>query len=283
MNRLVRDKNLKESAIHRSGKLPLKIYADDYVRYHWHDEYEFLLSEGDGVRCTVSGVQIELKTGCALLIQAGDLHAISSAGPQEITEIVVHPSFWADGEDSELFAGKLRFQSHFSAEDSVDSQIIERLFAIKELYRARTFGYEFQLKALFCEIFSIMLGHGRYRIETQNDAKETEASKNLFAYVHQHYAEDLSLEHLAQVSHYSKSYVIKLFKKNTGQTPVEYINRYRLDRAKALLKEPNHSVLDIALGCGFQNVGYFIRVFKDRFGVTPGVFRRELLKEISGN
>ena len=107
MNRLVRDKNLKESAIHRSGKLPLKIYADDYVRYHWHDEYEFLLSEGDGVRCTVSGVQIELKTGCALLIQAGDLHAISSAGPQEITEIVVHPSFWADGEDSELFAGKL--------------------------------------------------------------------------------------------------------------------------------------------------------------------------------
>lgn len=283
MNRSVRDKNLKESAIHRSGKLPLKIYADDYVRYHWHDEYEFLLSEGDGVRCTVSGVQIELKTGCALLIQAGDLHAISSAGPQEITEIVVHPSFWTDGEDSDLFWGKLRFQSHFSAEDPVDSQIIERLCAIKALYRARTFGYEFQLKSLFCEIFATMLRHGRYCIETQNDAKETEASKNLFAYVHQHYAEDLSLDRLTQVSHYSKSYVIKLFKKNTGQTPVEYINRYRLDRAKTMLKEAQHSVLDIALMCGFQNVGYFIRVFKARFGMTPGGFRREILKEVSEN
>ena len=281
MNRLARDKNLKESAIHRSGKLPLKIYADDYVRYHWHEEYEFLISAGEGVRCTVSGVQIELKAGCALLIQAGDLHAISAARPQEITEIVVHHSFWANEDEEELFSGKLRFQSQFFAEDPVDAQIIEGLCAIKELYRERPFGYEFQLKSRFCEIFAILLRHGRYRVETQNNAKETEASKNLFAYVHQHYAENLSLEHLAQISHYSKSYVIKLFKKNTGQTPVEYINRYRLDRAKALLKEPNHSVLDIALTCGFQNVGYFIRVFKDRFGVTPGVFRRELLKEVS--
>ena len=54
MNRITRDKNLKESAIHRSGKLPLKIYADDYVRYHWHEEYEFLYSDGGRAHCTVN-------------------------------------------------------------------------------------------------------------------------------------------------------------------------------------------------------------------------------------
>ena len=283
MNRIARDKNLKESAIHRSGKLPLKIYSDDYVRYHWHEEYEFLLSEGEGVRCTVSGVQIDLKAGAALLIQAGDLHAISADRPQAIKEIVVHPSFWASEDDAELFSGKLRFQTSFDAQDSVDAQIIEHLHHIQQLYTSKDFGYEFQLKSLFSDIFALMLLHNRYHIETQSNSKESEASKNLFAYVHQHFAENLSLEHLAQISHYSKSYVIKLFKKNTGQTPVEYINRYRLDRAKSMLKDSHNSILDVSLMCGFQNVGYFIRIFKEHFGVTPGIYRKQLCQKVSKN
>ena len=79
MSRTNQDKNLKESAIHRSGKLPLKIYADDYVPYHWHEEYEILYIEEGQAQCTINGVQICLEKGKALLIQSGDLHAFASA------------------------------------------------------------------------------------------------------------------------------------------------------------------------------------------------------------
>jgi len=281
MNRIIQDKNLKESVIHRSGKLPLKIYSDDYVRYHWHDEYEFIFSEGGGVHCTVNGNHVSLEPGTALLIQPGDLHAVSADGPQQVTEIVAHPSFWATEEELALFSGKLRFQTQFSPKDPADAAIVERLRGIKRCYNERGFGYEFRMKSLFSEIFAAMLAQGRYHVETQESAKGSDVSESLFSYVHQHYADDLSLERLAELSHYSRSYVIKLFKKNTGQTPIEYINRYRLDRAKSFLQDPKNSVLDVSLMCGFQNVGYFIRIFKSHFGMTPGVYRKELFKKVS--
>ena len=153
---------------------------------------------------------------------------------------------------------------------------------IRHCYAQKQFGYEFRLKALFAGLFATMLENNRYHVEEEHAASaETNVTRNLFSYVHEHYAEELSLEHLASLSHYSKSYVIKLFKKNTGQTPIEYINRYRLDRAKSLLKNKKNSILDVSLMSGFQNVGYFIRIFKAHFGMTPGVYRKEILKEIS--
>lgn len=272
---MIRDKNLKESVLHRSGKLPLKIYSDDYVRYHWHDEYEFIFSDDGCVHCTVNGVHMLLEPNTALLIQPGDLHAVSVEQPQRVTEIVVHPSFWATEEEDELFSGTIRFQTKFSADDPDDVAIVELLRQIKLCYKEKGFGYEFRLKSLFSDIFSSMLANGRYCVEKPEIGKEADASKNLFSYVHQHYADDLSLERLAQLSHYSKSHIINLFKRNTGQTPVEYINRYRLDRAKGLLKNPDNSVLDVSLMCGFQNVGYFIRIFKAHFGVTPGIYQKQ--------
>ncbi len=283
MNRIPRDKNLKESAVHRSGKLPMKIYSDDYVRYHWHEEYEFIFSEGSGVHCTVNGTHVSLEPDTALLIQPGDLHAISADGPRQVTEIVAHPSFWATEEELELFSGRLRFQTLFSPKDPADAAIVGLLREIKRCYVEQGFGYEFRMKALFSEIFASMLANGRYHIEKQESAAVTDSSKHLFSYVHQHYADDLTLEILASLSHYSKSYVIKLFKKNTGQTPIEYINRYRLDRAKSFLQDPKNSILDVSLMSGFQNVGYFIRIFKAHFGITPGIYRKEILKGVIRN
>jgi hypothetical protein len=201
MNPIKQDKNLKESAIHRSGKLPLKIYSVNYVRYHWHEEYEFIYNDGGPAHCTVNGTHVSLAADTALMIQPGDLHAVSVDQPQRVTEIVAHPSFWSGEEDGDLFSGNLRFQSRFSTDDPLDAKVIDRLRQIKQCYEEQGFGYEFRLKALFSEIFSLLLAGGRYQVETQANAKESDATKNLFAYVHQHYAEDLSLERLADLSH----------------------------------------------------------------------------------
>ena len=283
MNRTNPDKNLKESAIHRSGKIPLKIYADDYVPYHWHEEYEILYLEEGQAQCTINGVQICLKKGKALLIQSKDLHAYSSSnGTQNMHAIVVHPDFWASEDNDGIFSGNIRFQQEFSMERKEDRFFFDTVQQIRSCYAQKQFGYEFRLKALLAGLFATMLENDRYSMAEDHTApSETDTARNLFSYVHEHYAEELSLEQLAKLSHYSKSYIIKLFKKNTGQTPIEYINRYRLDRAKSLLKNKKNSILDVSLMSGFQNVGYFIRIFKSHFGMTPGVYRKELLQKVS--
>ena len=74
---------------------------------------------------------------------------------------------------------------------------------------------------------------------------------------------------LCRVSNYSRCYIIRLFKKHTGQTPVDYINSYRLAKSAELLSNTDMSVLDVSLECGFENVGYVIILFKKSYGTTP--------------
>ena len=102
----------REPVVHRSGDLPLKVYHTCYVKYHWHDEYEFLLSDEDGALCTVGGRKIVLNRGDCLMIQGGELHSLSMSLDKSITAIVVHPRLWS-GELVGTPPEALEFTAHF--------------------------------------------------------------------------------------------------------------------------------------------------------------------------
>lgn len=71
----------------------------------------------------------------------------------------------------------------------------------------------------------------------------------------------------------NKSSFCSFMRKQTGMTLSEYINNVRLDRAKEKLKHTDYNISEIALSCGFQNVTYFNRLFRARFGTTPKSIR----------
>ncbi|MGL5479384.1 MAG: helix-turn-helix domain-containing protein, partial [Clostridium sp.] len=73
----------------------------------------------------------------------------------------------------------------------------------------------------------------------------------------------------------SPSYFSRLFKKETGKTVISYINEEKIEKAKELLKNTYLPIINISLDLGFDDCGYFIRVFKKATGVTPKVFREE--------
>lgn len=95
-------------------------------------------------------------------------------------------------------------------------------------------------------------------------------------YIENNYSEDISLEKMASVCNVSSSYFSKLFKKEIGVNFSAYINNYRVDKAKDLLKDTDMSVLNIALDLGFEDCGYFIKVFKKIEGVTPNIYRQKV-------
>jgi AraC-like DNA-binding protein len=76
----------------------------------------------------------------------------------------------------------------------------------------------------------------------------------------------------------SKDYLSDIFRQELGLSPWDYLNRYRILHAKALLNSTNDSITNIALRVGFNDPSYFGRVFHEQVGLSPRAYKKNLLK-----
>jgi AraC family transcriptional regulator len=95
-------------------------------------------------------------------------------------------------------------------------------------------------------------------------------------FIEEHVAEQISLAELARLTRLSPIHFCRAFKRSVGLPPHQYQLRRRIERAKALLADPSHSVTSIALECGFSLPGGFATAFRRATGMTPSAFRRVL-------
>lgn len=94
------------------------------------------------------------------------------------------------------------------------------------------------------------------------------------SYMDGHFQEECSLDILSSQASLSKYHLLRLFKKETGRTPHEYLVSLRLRRAKELLTETGLSVEEISFRCGFSSSTAFIRCFRQASSITPASFRK---------
>jgi two-component system, response regulator YesN len=92
-------------------------------------------------------------------------------------------------------------------------------------------------------------------------------------YIHEHYAENIGRNEVAEEFYLTPEYIAKLYKKKTGNSLKDYINICRIDKAKELLKSGERNVSNIADMVGFDNYSYFSTVFKKSTGVSPKKYK----------
>jgi AraC family transcriptional regulator len=95
-------------------------------------------------------------------------------------------------------------------------------------------------------------------------------------YIHANLSEEISLEALALLTGLSAYHFLRLFKQSTGETPLQYIIRCRMEKAKELLAQTDLSVLEISLEVGYESQHHFISLFKRFTGVTPKYYRNSM-------
>ena len=93
------------------------------------------------------------------------------------------------------------------------------------------------------------------------------------AYVQAHSAEKFSLQAVADALFVNGSYLLRVFKANTGHTLLWYHNQVRCERAQALLAEGDASISEIGEEVGFVSSAHFSHVFRKMTGVTPTEYR----------
>lgn len=101
-----------------------------------------------------------------------------------------------------------------------------------------------------------------------------ELSQTIIRYLEKHFGEDITLDGLAELLGYNKSYLCVAFKKDTHSTIVDFLNMIRIRRAAELIVYSDHSLAQVADICGFTSVSHFTRVFVKYVGITPGQCRR---------
>ncbi|MDR1421157.1 MAG: AraC family transcriptional regulator [Treponema sp.] len=112
------------------------------------------------------------------------------------------------------------------------------------------------------------------------NVSEQEQFADLKIFLRDNLYRDISVEEMAEVMRLSRSHFTRLFGREMGMSPRMYLEDLRLKAAMGFLFEDNVSVKETAARCGIYDVNYFCRLFKKRYGVSPGKYKeRELRKK----
>jgi AraC-like DNA-binding protein len=142
-------------------------------------------------------------------------------------------------------------------------------------------GMEVILRSVLLDIIAYAIETEQYERFSQiidNEKRNISAIDNALHYIRENYSENLSLGIILQLTNYSKSHFIRLFKECTGMNVSEYINKYRIEKACLDLIYTNNNITEIATASGFNNIQYFSRKFKEYMKCTPKQYQKKKKK-----
>lgn len=133
---------------------------------------------------------------------------------------------------------------------------------------------DYLLKPIDKNEIASLLERVRGELPNVSDSEYTCHASRILAYMQAHFRQDLSLDHLANLMDLHPNYICSLFKKETGDTFVNYLNSMRIQEAqKLLMMQSDLPVSAIGQQVGYDNKHYFTKVFKKYTGTTPGAYR----------
>ncbi len=236
------------------------------VQRHAHDYWELVYcTDGRGSFELDNGTTINYRAGEAVAIPPGEIHAnISDEGFSNIHMTMDAPSF--------------PYRAAFRVNDT-EGYLKLAFIQAKHYYLSDIKKRELLLSALGELICS-------YMIVYRSNSEYSEPVEQIRAVIIRNYARsDFELDEAIRELPLNYDYLRKLFKKEMGSTPLEYMTNLRMKKAETMLTAmwtKDYSVTEIAQLCGFDDALYFSRVFKKHFGCSPSIFAKRQSKQNSG-
>ncbi len=137
-------------------------------------------------------------------------------------------------------------------------------------------GYELITQGLLYLILGSITKNHYYSTdsETQRNHKRIHLMKQVLELMEDSYQTSLTLEQLSKAAGMSPKYFCRFFQEMTHKSPFEYLNNYRIERACCQLLSSEDTITEIAYACGFNDLSYFIKLFKRFKGITPAKYRK---------
>jgi AraC-like DNA-binding protein len=166
----------------------------------------------------------------------------------------------------------------FRFSGSLLNRILQLFNTIYKLGTERQPGYDLMIHGKFLELLWIIQTNRKINLFTKAEITDSITQKiyEVTSYLHTHYAEELSLQEVADHFSVSSFYLSHQFKRVTGLNFVSFLQQIRVRNAQQLLLYSKMKVKEICLACGFTSFSQFNRVFSKFCGVTPSLFRKNV-------
>ena len=219
------------------------------IPVHWHDELEIIYVKSGLLTVSISGESYTGKSGEAFVVSPGSLHFMGTQNGNV---------------DYFTFLFPLKYIS-FRADDTLDDKLLEPLNSGHLMIKPRIGDAAKELCGQLIEI---------NESESKITAQINTVEKEMLSYIQQNFSGKISLKEFGERFHLSEKYISRYFKEHFHITLSQYVAYLRLEHAKQLLQDTDIPVTEIAMQSGYQNVSYFIRSFKETYGVSPLKYRK---------
>ena len=276
---------------HGTEDFPIELYhiEKNHTRYematHWHSEIEIIRVLSGVLNVRLNNHSYKVKESEIIFINPETVH---QASPENcIYECIV---FNLDLISSMKFgcydfSDALKNHEYVVNEHHTDteSSFYKAADSLFKTLSANSPGYKLKvtgaLATLFGEIIDAHLYRSTNGMPLATD-KNVPKLRSVLSFIRSNYASAITLGDMASAAGMSPKYFCYFFKQMTSKTPVEYLMLYRIEKASRKLIHSDLSVTQIAFSCGFNDLSYFIKTFKDTKGITPAKFRREALSTL---
>ena len=279
---------LKENKPHGTKDEPFSTYHIRDVNrafqipVHWHDELEIIYVKRGSLNVNIAGESYIGKPGDAFVVSPGNLHFMGSQTGKV---------------DYYTFLFPMKYVT-FNAEDMLDREVLEPLnngrlmiypqigktardiceelidiHKLKNSEAEQEIAVQLKTKMTLLQFILKMWQAGLIMDNTTSGRNTVE--KEMISYIQQNYTEKISLKEFGTQFHLSEKYISRYFKEHFHITLSQYVNHLRLEHARQLLQDTTMPITEVAMQSGYQNVSYFIRSFKETYGMSPLKYRKE--------
>ena len=277
----------QEAKLHGSEAFPFAVYRSIIPTFipsyplHYHEEMELICCESGCGRISIDRTEVTLRPGDVAVILPEQIHAIAAAQGQtfsyynilfrfsllEPTDTAVYRRYLAP-----LAEGSRQVPTRIEKDSPLGKGLSA---AVWSLINGRKENSELRIKACLYMVLD-QLCRVSTLVEHPAGAahRDSRLLRQAVRYVDGHYPEKITVAEISAVCGYSASHFMKRFHDLTGTSFAQYLIHFRLEKAAALLRSTDQTVLEIAAGCGFANASYFTRAFTRQYGQAPSAYRQ---------
>ncbi len=290
------DVTQRELVEHGSLFFPIACYHDDLykdgVMWHWHEEFEYAIAATEESVFQVENNSVTLRPGDAIFINSQVLHAVDQANipGAGLHSAVFHPRLVGGSQDS-VFWEEL---AHPLLKDSAmryivltpeipwQGAVITHLHTVWNAMEQEPEDYKNLVRYHLSAALHLLVKNSPVVKKSLSQQEQVDAARvrGMLEYIHENFAYDLTMKEISRSVNSSNSVCLRCFHQLLGTTPIQYLKNYRLEKAAQLLKTTAKTAKEIALECGFNDISYFTKSFREKMGCTPKEYQNRAGKNL---